>query len=152
MNKPGPAKARVHQLRRRYVMTDFIDKAILIGIGLEKKIRELAHELEEKGKEKEAEAEGQQQELQPKQRLENRIVEDGIKAVRELVALLAEGKKKVAGEVSEVAETITDRLDIATKSELSTLKEMIRVAREKVDRLEKRIQELEEERREMMER
>jgi len=126
-------------------MTDFIDKAMLIGVGLEKKIKELMVELEKKGKEERREgavaAEGEG--LGPGQRFENRIVEDGVKAVRELLSVLREGKARVEGEACEAAEGLTTKLHLATTEELEVVKEMARVAREKVDALEKRLDELE---------
>ncbi len=118
-------------------MAEFIDKAILIGTGLEKKIKELVVELEEKGK---AEAkEGQP----PKERIENRVVEDGIKAVKELLSVLREGKDRIESEVVEGAESLTRKLNLASGEELETVKEMARTAREKTDKLEKRVKKLE---------
>ena len=116
---------------------EFIDKAILIGTGLEKKIKELLVELEEKGK-------AETKEGQPaKERLENRVVEDGIKAVKELLCVLREGKDRIESEVVEGAESLTGKLNLATASDLEEVKELARSAREKTDKLEKRVKKLE---------
>lgn len=131
-------------------MSDFFDKALLLGAGLEKKLKELACELESKGKEGREEKEGEEKEpcdkgLGAKEKIENKLVTEGVKGIKELVNLLKEGKDKVEGEVSGVADTIADKMGLATASELTTVKEMARVAREKVDELEKRVKELEKE-------
>ena len=117
---------------------EFIDKAILIGTGLEKKIKELLVELEEKGK-----AEGAEEGQPAKERIENRVVEDGIKAVKELLCVLREGKDRIESEVVEGAESLTGKLNLATASDLEEVKEMARAAREKTDKLEKRVKKLE---------
>ena len=123
-------------------MADFLDRAILMGMGLEKKLRELMEELEKKGKEegKEAKEEG----LPPKKRLENKLVEDGVKAIRELLCTLKDSKERLGKDISGGAEKVAERLNLATRDELDIVKEMARLSREKVDLLEKRIKELEE--------
>lgn len=132
-------------------MADFIDKALDIGVGLEKKIGELVVELEqrgqeERGKTEEKQGEGEKAEggeLKPKERLENRIVQEGVRAVKELLNVLKDGKGRVESEACDAAETIAGKLQLATKEELETVKEMARVAREKVDEMEKRLAKIE---------
>lgn len=119
-------------------MSDIIDKAMHVGAGIEKKVRELLGELERKGS-------GDEQEpLGAAKRLENRVVEDGVKAVKELLFLLKEGKEKVGSEASGAADAVARKLNFASASELEVVKEMARVAREKVDVLEKRLKKLED--------
>jgi BMFP domain-containing protein YqiC len=128
-------------------MSEILDKARLIGSGLEKTIVELVEELEAKGKERCSEKEGQEgaekdsskSDLPPSEKFENRVVADGVKAIKELLSILREGKSKIEGEVSDAADTVAEKLNLATKSELEVVKEMARVAREKVDKLEKKI-------------
>ncbi|MBI5599264.1 MAG: accessory factor UbiK family protein [Deltaproteobacteria bacterium] len=121
-------------------MENFVDRAINIGMGLEKKFREVLEELEGRGKGTEAKA--GEEKLPPKQRLENRLVEDGVKAVKELLKVLKEGRDKIEGDVASATEKLSGKLNLATKDDLDVVKEMARVAREKVDRLEKTVNEL----------
>lgn len=131
-------------------MSDFFDKALLLGAGLEKKLKELACELESKGREGRKEKEPRESEagaegLGTKEKIENKLVAEGVKGVKELLSLIKEGKDKVEGEVSGITDTIADKMGLATSAELATVKEMARVAREKVDALEKRLEEIEKE-------
>ncbi|MEE9614360.1 MAG: hypothetical protein V3W31_05320 [Thermodesulfobacteriota bacterium] len=120
-------------------MADFIDRAILIGTGLEKKLKELVKELEESGKGEE----GEEGELPGGKKLENKVVDEGVKAVKDLLTVLREGKEKFEKELLCSTESLADKLNVATMSELDVVKEMARVAREKVDGLEKRVKTLE---------
>ncbi|MBI5875978.1 MAG: accessory factor UbiK family protein [Deltaproteobacteria bacterium] len=121
-------------------MTDILDKAILIGIGLEKKVKDTLRELASEGKEsKEAQEAG----LPPKEAMENKLVEEGTKAVRELIATAKAGKEKVDKEIQEVIERLLEKFKVATKDDIEIIEKMAQVAREKVDALEKRIAELE---------
>ncbi|HKZ45890.1 MAG TPA: hypothetical protein VJ202_00725 [Thermodesulfobacteriota bacterium] len=70
-------------------MTDILDKAILIGLGLEKRIKDALNELASEGKESKSPEEAG---LPPKQDLENKLVEEGVKAVRELIGTVKAGK------------------------------------------------------------
>jgi len=121
-------------------MTDILDKAILIGIGLEKRAKDILNELASEGKEaKPPEGEG----LPPKQELENKLVEEGTKMVRELVATVKAGKEKVDKEIEEAVHHLLEKFKVATKDDMEIIEKMAQVAREKVDKLEKRIEELE---------
>jgi len=140
------------------VMSDLLDKTIHIGIGLEKKAREVLEELEKaggaaaeqrtdaekpEGSDRASEPGDRSAELSARQLIENRVVEDGIKVIREFLEIVEAGKKKLIGEVSGGAGKVAGRLHVATSEELDIVKEMARVAREKVERLEKRVVELE---------
>lgn len=144
-------------------MTDFIDKAINVGIGVEKKVKELVDELESAGEAREGgkgEAAGENPEGTPvgggedsatdspplggRESIENRIVDEGVRAVREMVNLLKSGKEKIDSELTESAEKVTDRLNLATKDDVDVVREMARIAREKTEALEERIKALEE--------
>lgn len=125
-------------------MADVIEKAILIGAGVEKKLKDILREFEESGR-KERGGGGVptpsgagRAEIPPYQSLQNRLVEDASKAVKELLSVLKDSRTKVEGEVSSATESIADKLGLATKDDLEIVKEMARVAREKVDALEKR--------------
>jgi BMFP domain-containing protein YqiC len=121
-------------------MADLIDRAILIVLGLEKKAKELINELAEAG---EKEAGGGEEGLTPGKRAENKLVEEGATAAKELLELLRECKDKFEKKVVEATVSCVERLNMATKSELDTVKETARAAREKVDKLEKKLKELE---------
>ena len=151
-------------------MSDFFDKALLLGAGIEKKVKDLACELESSSKEdsnKKTDGTGDATDagstgtegLGAKERIENKLVTEGVRGVKELLSLIKDGKDKVDGEVSGVADTIADKVGLATAAELTTVKEMARVAREKADsaeaglkkvetklkKMEKRLKELEKE-------
>lgn len=121
-------------------MTDILDKAILIGLGLEKRAKDIFNELASEGKgAKPPEAAG----LPPKQDLENKLVEEGVKIVRELIGTVKAGKEKVDKEIQEVVERLLEKCKVATKDDIEIIEKMAQVAREKVDALEKRIEEME---------
>ncbi len=121
-------------------MTDILDKAILIGIGLEKRVKDALNELASEGKEAKSPEEAG---LPPKETIENKLVEEGVKAVRELIAAAKAGKEKVDREMQEVVERLLEKCKVATKDDIEIIEKMAQVAREKVDKLEKRIAELE---------
>ncbi len=127
-----------------------LDKAIALGMGLEKKLKELVDELEKKTDEAlktrvagTAEATGEKP-LTTRQALENRVVEEGILAVKELLTLMKSARDKVEGEVVESKDKMLERLNIASKDDLEVIKEIARVAREKTDELEKRVKDMEQ--------
>lgn len=129
-------------------MSDLLDKAVLIGLGLEKKAKEMFEELEKAGRAgKSAAAEAPTEEtpagLNAKQQAENKLVEEGIRILKEMLSTVKGGKEKLDKELASSAEKILERLHIPTQSELDVIKEMARVSREKVDKLEKIVQELE---------
>jgi len=122
-------------------MADVIEKAILIGAGVEKKLKDILNEFEESGKKERGGA--SQADLPPSQSFQNRLVEEASKAVKDILSVLKESRTKVEGEVSSAAESIADKLGLATKDDLEIVKEMARVAREKVDALEKKLEAIE---------
>ncbi|HLC19273.1 MAG TPA: accessory factor UbiK family protein [Thermodesulfobacteriota bacterium] len=128
-------------------MADILDKAILIGMGLEKKVKELLDELQEKGTEERkagAPKEGEApEELTPKQAVENKVVDEGVRVLREFLSVIRSTREKLEKECSTGSERILDKLHVASQEDIDVIKEMARIAREKVDTLEKRIEELE---------
>lgn len=122
-------------------MSDLFDKAILIGMGLEKKAKEVLEELEKTGKtgKEAAGSEG----LGPKQTIENKVVDEGVRALKEFVTIVKGAKEKLEKEVSTGSEKVFEKLNVATQDDLEVVKEMARVARERVEKLEKRVAELE---------
>lgn len=121
-------------------MTDILDKAILIGIGLEKRAKDILNELASEGKEAKT---GESGELPPKQELENKLVEEGTKVLRELIASVKAGKEKVDKEIEEAVRHLLEKFKVATRDDIEIIEKMAQVAREKVDALEKRIERLE---------
>ncbi len=127
-------------------MADLLDKAILIGIGLEKKAKEVLDDLQQAGKEAKstaaAEAPGAEP-LSAKQTVENKVVEEGVKALSEFLNVIRSVKTKIESEVQSSSGKVLDKLNIATEDDIEVVREMARIAREKVDSLEKRVEELE---------
>lgn len=128
-------------------MADLLDKAILIGLGLEKKAKEALADLESAGKAaKDARAAGAPDVapgLSSKQVVENKIVDEGIGILKDVLGAIKSGKEKLDKEFMDKAELVMSKLHIPTQDDLEVIKEMARVSREKVDRLEKMIEELE---------
>ena len=133
-------------------MADILDKAILIGMGLEKKAREMLEELQRAGKQGTDERAGVKAEetgapssegLPPRQAVENKLVEDGVAVLKEFLAFVKAGKEKLEKEVSSSSGKVFEKLHVASQDDIDIIKEMARTAREKVDKLEKRVEELE---------
>lgn len=120
-------------------MADLLDRAILIGMGLEKKAKEVLEELQQAGKAGTTGAEN----LGKKETVENKVVEEGVKALKEFLTLVKAGKERLEKEVAGSSEKVFDKLHVATQDDLEVVKEMARIAREKADALEKRLAELE---------
>jgi BMFP domain-containing protein YqiC len=123
-------------------MADIIDRAILFGMGIEKKLKGLIDEVVEDGKGKEREV-GKEAQLPPRKELENRLVEEGVHLIREAIATARGGKEKVEKEIQEIVERFLDRCKVTTRDDIEVIQKMAQVAREKVDSLEKRIKKLE---------
>ncbi len=135
-------------------MADLIDKAILLGLGLEKKVKETLEEAqssrEERAKATEAgggedgkEGTEPEEPLTPRQIIENRVVEDGSAVLKELLTVVTSAKEKIESEVISNSSRMADKLHVATDIEMDVVKEMARIAREKVDALEARVEALE---------
>lgn len=122
-------------------MADLLDKAILIGMGLERKAREVLDELEKSGKaNKEASGDAG---LPLKEKVENRMVDEGIRALKEFLSVVNTAKDKIEKEVASSSGKVFEKLNVATTEEIEVIKEMARIAREKADKLEKRVSDLE---------
>ncbi|GMR05422.1 MAG: hypothetical protein BMS9Abin24_242 [Thermodesulfobacteriota bacterium] len=129
-------------------MSDLFDKALLIGMGLEKKAKEALEELQKEGKEEAAATGGETAEAEgegmaPKQVVENKVVDEGVRVLKEFLNLVKTGREKLEKEVSTGSERLLDKVNAATKDDVEIVKEMARLSREKVDKLEKRVAELE---------
>lgn len=125
-------------------MADILDKAILIGMGLEKKAKEVLDDLQQAGKAASEAKAGGAEPLSAKETVENKVVEDGVKALKEFLTLVKSAREKIEKEVASSSGKVMEKLNVATLEDLEIVKEMARVAREKVDNLEKRVAELEE--------
>ncbi|HBG46932.1 MAG TPA: hypothetical protein DDW94_08080 [Deltaproteobacteria bacterium] len=122
-------------------MADLLDKALLIGLGLEKKAKEVLEELERSGKgSKEGTGEAG---LPTREKIENKVVDEGVKALADFLSLIRGAREKLEKELSSSSEKVLDKLNVATMDDVEVIKEMARVAREKVDKLEKRVADLE---------
>ncbi len=131
-------------------MADIIDKAIEVGLGLEKKAKEVLDELQKSGttarKEKAAESQkaaGAPEDLTPAQVVENKVVQEGVKALKELLCVINTVKDKLANGFAASSGKLAEGLHVATEDDIDVVREMARVAREKVDELEKRMEALE---------
>ena len=130
-------------------MTDLIDKAIEVGLNIEKKLKETLEgatdksaATDDKSEATEGAKEGAEP-LTPRQELENRVVEDGATILKELLSVVTSAKEKIESEIASNSGRVADKLHVATDVEMDVVKEMARLAREKVDELERRVEELE---------
>ena len=135
-------------------MADLIDKAIEVGLEIEKKAKETLDGLKSsreaasrKKSESAQEGEGgggeKETELTPRQTVENRVVDEGTKVLKEVFSAVNSLKERLGKELTAGSEKVADKLHVATDDELDVVREMARVAREKVDTLEKRVAKLE---------
>ncbi len=133
-------------------MADLIDKAIEVGLEIEKLAKEkldaLKSSREVASKEKsesapEGEGAEKETELTPRQTVENRVVDEGTKVLKEVFSAVNSLKERLGRELTAGSGKVADKLHVATDDELDVVKEMARVAREKVDTLEKRVAKLE---------
>ena len=129
-------------------MSDLFDKALLIGMGLEKKAKEALEELQKEGKQEAVATGGDDagtkgEGTSPKQAVENKVVEDGVRVLKEFLNLVKTGREKLEKEVTSSSGRLLDKINAATKDDVEIVKEMARISREKVDKLEKRVAELE---------
>lgn len=120
--------------------SDIVDKVVLIGLGIEKKLKDTLNDLTNVGKEVN---QGAEKELPPKQELENRLVEEGVKMARELISVVKIGKEKVDKEIEEILRHLIEKFRLVSRDDIEIIEKMAQLAREKVDRLEKRVEELE---------
>lgn len=123
-------------------MTDILDKFITLGLGLEKKARQTIEELEDLGAESRRQKTGEEG-LPPGKAAQNKVVDEGVRILKEFASALAECRTRIEGDVSGASERVAERLKLATRTDLDVVLEMARLAREKVDELEKRVAELE---------
>jgi len=129
-------------------MSDLFDKALLIGMGLEKKAKEALEELQKEGKQEAAAAGGgdagdEVREMGPRQAAENKVVDEGVRVLKEFLNLVKTGRERLEKEVSTSSGRLLDKVNAATRDDVEIVKEMARISREKVDKLEKRVAELE---------
>ncbi len=127
-------------------MSDMLDSILLVGMGLETKVKEALDELRKSGEKGRGQAEekGEGEEgLSPKQVVENKLVDEGIGVVKELLSVVDGAKTRIEEEISANSGRIRTKLHAADSEEIEVIKEMARLAREKVDALEKRVDELE---------
>lgn len=122
-------------------MTDILDKIILIGMGLEKKLKDSISKLAEESKKgKTADTDGG---LPPRKELENKVVEEGVRILREVADAARTGKEFIDEHINNTVCEILERFKVATREDIEVIEKMAQNAREKVDKLEKRIEELE---------
>lgn len=131
-------------------MSDLLDKAIMVGLGLEKKAKEALEELQKSGESEAKESSGAAEKgkeaaepLTPRQVVENKVVEEGVGLLKEFISALDKVRERLGGELATSSEKVLERLHVATEDELDVIKEMARVAREKTEELEKRVAALE---------
>lgn len=120
-------------------MADILDKAILIGMGLEKKLKDTINELADEAKK----GDGDESKLPPRKEFENKVVEEGVKILREVVAAAKSGKEMIDEHIKNAVQEILEKFKVATREDIEVIEKMAQNAREKVDRLEKRVEELE---------
>ncbi len=119
-------------------MPDMLDRMLLVAMGLEKKVKEVIDDLQKTGKEESGE-EG----LSAKEVVENKIVDEGVGVVKELLSVVDGARSRIEEELASKSGRIREKIHAADSEEIEVVKEMARLAREKVDALEKRVDELE---------
>ena len=120
-------------------MAEIVDKAILLGLGIENKVKEMVNELVEAGEKAKSSGLGAVKEA------ENRFVDEAVKVVSETLKHANVAKEKAESMAVEIAEGLADKLKLATKDELDVVEKLALIAREKAEALEKRVKALEDE-------
>ena len=118
-------------------MSGLFDKVILVGLGLEHKVKEKVDELAKEGK-KEVE-EG----LDMKENMENKIIERIVDVAGAGLKKVGVAKKEVDGVVASLAEEMAERLKIVTLDDFDVLEKLVVGNREKIGKLEKKVAKLE---------
>jgi len=124
--------------KEEFIMPDMLDRMLLVAMGLEKKVKDVIDELQKTGEQDKGE-EG----LSAKEVVENKIVDEGVGVVKELLSVVDGARKRIEEELARKSDKIRDKIHAADSEEIEVVKEMARVAREKVDALEKRVDEIE---------
>jgi len=129
---------RGSSIREEVTMSDMLDSMLLVAMGLEKKVKDVIEDLQKAGEEDRGE-EG----LSAKETVENKIVDEGVGVVKELLSVVDGARKRIEDEVLSKSGKIREKIHAADSEEIEVIKEMARLGREKVDTLEKRVDELE---------
>lgn len=119
-------------------MGGLIDKALLAGMGIEKRAKKKFNALAREGN-KEIE-EG----LDMKEDFENKLVENIVNVVGAGLKKVGVAKKEVDQLAGSIAEDLAERLKIVTLDDLDVVEKLVMKNREKVSSLEKRVRKLED--------
>lgn len=120
-------------------MSEILDKAVFLGLGIGERVKEKVDELIEAGEKAKGGGLGAVKEA------ENRFVDEAIKVVSETMKHANVAKDKAESMAVEIAEGLADKFKLATKDELDVVEKLALIAREKAEALEKRVKALEEE-------
>ncbi len=118
-------------------MSDIIEKAFLIGKGLEERAGKVLNDLAKEGEKKVSGL------PTTKEELENKLVEGGTRVAGKTIKHFKKDKEKIEGKVSEIIEGLFDKFKLVSRDDIDIIEKMASKAREKVDALEKRVEELE---------
>ena len=118
-------------------MSDIIKKAFLIGKGLEERAGKVLDDLAKEGEKRVSDL------PTTKEEFENKLVEGGTRVAGKTIDHFKKDKEKIEEKVCEVIEGLFDRLKLVTRDDIEVIEKMASKAREKVDALEKRVEELE---------
>ncbi|MDH3974055.1 MAG: accessory factor UbiK family protein [Deltaproteobacteria bacterium] len=119
-------------------MAGLIDKALLAGLGIEKRAKKRFNTLAREGN-KEIE-EG----LDMKEDFENKLVENIVNVVGAGLKKVGVAKKEIDHVAASIAEDLAERLKIVTLDDLDVVEKLVMKNREKVGKLEKQIKKLED--------
>lgn len=119
-------------------MAGLIDKALLAGLGIEKRAKKKFNALAREGN-KEIE-EG----LDMKEDFENKLVENIVNVVGAGLKKVGGAKKEIDHVAESIAEDLAERLKIVTLDDLDVVEKLVMKNREKVNKLEKQIKKLED--------
>src|SRR3990172_3863188 len=101
-------------------MADILDKAILIGMGIEKKLKQAVDELAEEAKKEDT----GESKLHPRKELENKVVEDAVKILRGVVAAAKSGKEMIDEHIKNAVQEILEKFKVATREDIDVIEKM----------------------------
>jgi BMFP domain-containing protein YqiC len=115
-------------------MFGIIEKALLIGKGLEERATKMMDDLAKEGEKKAADLPTSKEEF------ENKLVEGGTKIAGEAINHLKQDKEKIEKKISQMMDRLFEKFKVVTRDDIEVIEKMAARAREKVDELEKRIE------------
>ncbi|MFQ5901541.1 MAG: accessory factor UbiK family protein [Thermodesulfobacteriota bacterium] len=117
-------------------MIKSVDKAILISKGVEGRVTDLLDSLAQEGEKRKTV-------LPPKEEIENKLVEGGVAAAKKVLNHLKKDKEDLEKRVEGILQGLCEKFQLVSREDIEVIERMASKAREQVDMLKRRVEELE---------